>query len=77
MLAIAHATTILGWYEHLSEEDMPPEWMWHLNDELEEHFEQVKERRRTGQDTDADADSTMIRNDYARGRGRQLAAADG
>lgn len=47
--------------------------MWPLSDELENHFEQVKANRKSGtsssDDDDADTGS-MMRNDLARGRGR-------
>lgn len=74
-MAIAHATTILGWFEHLSEEDMPPEWMWHIGHELERHFDHVKERRKSGarDDDDDQPAGPMIQNEYARGRGRAVA----
>lgn len=66
--------TILGWYEHLTEEDRPPMWMWHLDDELERHFEKVKEKRKSGAAVDDEPEvGPMIRNEYARRRGRELA----
>lgn len=54
---------------------MPPAWMWHLDEELEEHFEKVAERRKSGKDRDDDDHDgpMMVRNEYARGRGRELA----
>jgi hypothetical protein len=79
MNAIGHAMTILGWFEHLGEDDMPPVWMWHLTDELERHFTIVKERRMSNSRSDRDDDETapMIRNEYARGRGREAQATHG
>lgn len=56
---------------------MPPEWMWHLNEELERHFDKVKERHRSGRDTDDGDEGFMIRNEYAKGRGREAAMRDG
>lgn len=59
---------------------MPPAWMWHLSHELERHFDKVKERRKSGnrdRDDDDDAPGPMIRNEYARGRGREMAVANG
>jgi hypothetical protein len=54
---------------------MPPEWMWHLGHELERHFELVKDRRRAGtRDDDDEPAGPMIQNEYARGRGRRIAA---
>lgn len=67
MTAINHAVVILSWYEHLPTEDMPPRWMWHLNDELEKHFEAVKASRGSGS---SDDEGPMMKNEYARGRGR-------
>lgn len=46
MIALDHATRILGWQEHLSEDEMPERWKWHLDWELEEHFERVKIERK-------------------------------
>lgn len=64
--------------EHLTEEDMPPQWMWPLAEQLEDHFEKVKERRKSKYDSGPDDDedevnAPMIRNEYARGRGREAA----
>lgn len=50
---------------------MPPEWMWHLTDELEEWFAEVERRRRDryGLDKDEDRDAPeMLANELARGR---------
>jgi hypothetical protein len=72
--------TILGWFEHLSEDDMPPPWMWHLNDELERHFTIVKERRNAGSSRPSDDVpdvGPMIHNEYARGRGREAPVRNG
>ena len=80
MNAVAHAMTILGWFEHLTEDDLPPEWMWHLTEELEDHFEMVKERRKSGassRDDDERPSGPMIRNEYARGRGREVQVSHG
>ena len=72
MAAIGHAMTILGWFEHLGADEVPPVWMWHLSDELEDHFEMVKERRKSGASSrdDDEPSGPMIRNEYAKGRGR-------
>ena len=51
---------------------MPPSWMWHLDEELERHFDRVKERRKSGRTDDDRETGPMIRNEYARGRGRAL-----
>src|SRR5262249_757835 len=44
--AVNHAYTILAWQENLISDEIPPEWMWSLDDELEEWFEQVTEKRK-------------------------------
>lgn len=49
--------------------------MWALDEELETHFDRIKARRRsgsTGDDDDDDDDERglVVRNEYARGRGR-------
>ena len=54
--AIQHAHTILGWFENLSEEEIPPGWMWPFPDELEEWFDEVKELRRQKNDRGGNGD---------------------
>lgn len=47
--------------------------MWPLEDELVRHFEKVKQRRESGspdEDDDEPTEGVMVRNEYARGRGR-------
>lgn len=44
--AVNHAYTILAWQENLASEEIPPEWMWSLDDELEEWFEEVTRARK-------------------------------
>lgn len=41
---------ILGWFEFTPQEDLPPEWMWSLPDELNSHFKRVnaEKRRKSG-----------------------------
>lgn len=49
--------------------------MWALDDELERHFERVKERREAGvrdSDDDDDVSGLTVHNEYARGRGRAV-----
>jgi hypothetical protein len=48
--------------------------MWSLAHELERHFDAVKERRKSGSsDSDEPIEGPMIRNEHARGRGREAA----
>lgn len=43
--AVEHATNILHWQENLPESEMPPEWMWSVDHELEIWFERISEER--------------------------------
>lgn len=64
---------IIQWRENLTEEEMPPEWMWDNDEELERHFERIKAKRRRagpGDDDDDDDQGLTVHNEYARGRGR-------
>lgn len=68
-MAVTHALTVLGWQENLLSEEMPPEWMWPLTDELEEWFEEVSARRRDGTSRDDLEDAPdMMQNTLTRGR---------
>jgi hypothetical protein len=68
-MAISHALSILHWQENLTSEDMPPEWMWPLNDSLDEWFEEVDARHRSGSRPDPVEDAPdMMSNDLGRGR---------
>jgi len=49
--------------------------MWTLDEELERHFERVRDRRKAGVTDDDDDDDergggVIVHNEYARGRGR-------
>lgn len=69
-MAIEHANTVLSWQENLSEEEMPPEWMWTLDHELEEWFEHVAHDRKTrfGGGGSDDDETSMMGNELAKGR---------
>jgi hypothetical protein len=43
--AIEQAIRILSWQENLATDEMPPRWMWHLDWEIEGHFERVDAAR--------------------------------
>lgn len=56
--------------------EMPPEWMWALDDELIDHFDRVEAEREakygTGDDDEDDEHESgglMMQNEYAKGRG--------
>jgi hypothetical protein len=67
--AVNHAHVILGWQENLTNEEIPPEWMWSLDDELEEWFDEVgaARRERLGQPAPSrrDEEVPMMSNDLA------------
>lgn len=69
-MAIEFATTVLSWQENLSDGEMPPEWMWTLDHELSQWFENVEHDRKAkygGSSDDEDA-GPMMSNDLAKGR---------
>lgn len=68
MSAISHASMILNWQENLLEAEIPPRWMWTIDDEIADHFRQVKADRESGRDTSSDG--PMTQNEYAKNRGR-------
>jgi len=43
---VSHAYRILHWQENLVGDEMPPEWMWPLSDELEDWFADVEVKRK-------------------------------
>lgn len=59
---------ILSWYENMREEDIPPEWMWPISDEINAHFKRLKAKQDSGA-TDDEDDGMMLQNEYARNRG--------
>ena len=69
-MAITHAQTILHWQENLMSEDMPPEWMWPLGEELDAWFAAVKERHeeKYGRKEPLDDAPDMAQNELSRGR---------
>lgn len=44
--AIEHANRILDWQENLMSDEMPPQWMWHIDSELEIWFDGVEQARK-------------------------------
>jgi hypothetical protein len=67
---VSHALSIISWQENLTEEHMPPEWMWSLDDELELWFDEVKAsfHSRSSSMDDGDEEAPMMSNALARGR---------
>lgn len=73
MRAIQHANKVLDWAENLEADEMPPEWMWPWEEELDSWFETVKQKREErfsgGSTSSDDSGGPMLQNEYARGRG--------
>jgi len=44
-VAINHAISICSWRENLASDEMPPQWMWHLDWELTKWFKNVSKVR--------------------------------
>ncbi len=70
-MAIEHAHRILDWQENLTEDEMPPHWMWIFEDELKIWFEEVEAKRKDkygGGDDSGDSSVPMMTNDLAKDR---------
>ena len=61
--AISQGVRILGWQENLLDEEMPPEWMWVFEDELEIWFEEVGRNRKI--DFSSEGSDDYVDNEFA------------
>ena len=63
---------ILEWQENLSEDEMPPDWMWPIEESLTSWFEKVKEDREkkysSNSTSSGDQQTVMMENEFAKGR---------
>lgn len=67
---------MLTWQENLGPDEMPPVWMWPIDDELKAWFEEVERARKEkyggGSDSSSSDDSpdggSMTQNEFAKGR---------
>lgn len=41
----SHALTVVGWYENLPSDEIPPKWIWHDGQQLDAHFANIRKRR--------------------------------
>lgn len=66
---IQHAYRILNWQENLSEDEMPPVYIWPFEEELELHFERVDKARKDkyggSSGDDDDGGTPMMSNELA------------
>lgn len=71
-VAIEQGLRICNWQENLLDDEMPPNWMWPFDDELEIWFENVDRERAEkygGSSSSSDVESTeMMGNELARER---------
>lgn len=74
--ALRHADQILDWHENLPEDELPPEWMWRFDAELNDWFDQVKEKRdeKYGSRSDDREQVPLMDNEYTAGLRKELAA---
>lgn len=70
-MAIQHAMTVLQWRENLVSEEMPPEWMWIFDNELEIHFQEVDRARKAkygiSDDEDYEYEEPSVGNELVKG----------
>lgn len=62
---------VLTWQENLTNEEMPPQWMWPFDEELEVWFEEVDRQRKNrfgSSDDDDEPMGAMMQNEYAKDR---------
>lgn len=70
MVAVTEAFQVLGFYESLPSEDVPPRRYWHSHEHLAEWFEAVKEKRQMraqGMEPIEEEGSETVDNELARG----------
>jgi hypothetical protein len=60
-----HVDRILNWQENLASEEMPPAWMWSLDDDLEDWFDRVKADRDEKYGRNSSDDWGGIKNEWA------------
>lgn len=58
---IHHAFAILSWLENLSDEDMPPSWMWAFDEELTDWFDAIQAKHKS--EMSGDETSEMMKNE--------------
>jgi hypothetical protein len=59
----------LSWQENLHSDEIPPEWMWAIDHELEEWFEEVKRAREERYGSPSEDESRpMMQNELTKGR---------
>lgn len=61
-MAIEHANRVLDWQEHLRPKEIPPQWMWPLDDEIAKWLDEVMEARNEGR-SDDDSSSPNARRE--------------
>lgn len=72
MVAVTEALQVLGYFESLQSEEVPPRRYWHNQERLTEWFDAVKEKRTMraqGMEPidEVEEGSEMVENELARG----------
>lgn len=70
LTAIEQANRICSWQENLTRDEIPPSWMWHLEEELQIWFQGVDDKRKSGSSTGGSEDEApdLAQNVLAKGR---------
>lgn len=64
--AVEHAHFICSWQENLPEDEQPPEWMWSLDHELADWFDQLDRKRNNERDSGRDTTVPLMDNELSR-----------
>lgn len=64
--ALEHIFRVIGWMKDLTKEETPPQWMLHLDWELEEWFKkvQIERDRKYGSTSKDDEGGDIYEDDY-------------
>lgn len=58
LAAVKHAETILSWRENLTDDEMPPTWMWPFAEQCSDWIAEAVEARRNGNSSARSGPST-------------------
>lgn len=71
MRAIEHGCRVQDWQENMVPDEVPPRWMWHLDHELKEWFENLeweRKNRYSNRDDDDEVIGLPVKNELSRGK---------
>lgn len=62
---------VLTWYENRPSKEVPPQWMWPFDEELEAWFKRVDEEKKAGNKSSSGSDGSesapMVQNELTKG----------